>query len=1043
MRVHALQLEAFGPFAKRAFINFDALSEAGIFLLNGETGAGKTSVLDGICYALYGSLPGVRTGSKSLRSDHAAPDALPEVICEFSTGGRRFEVTRSPAWERPSKRAKSGFTTEKAQSRLRERINGVWVEKSTRNDEVGHTLLGILGLDREQFTKVAMLPQGAFAAFLRASDKDREGLLRSLFDTSDYAMTERILNERATAARAEAEDAERARSTTLAQLVADASSTLYAESESESDENGDGGLPQAAREHLAAGESAELGELLRFEVRGTRSGLAQSRERADAQLAAAQKSHVALDERATRHRQLSELGNLRQAHESHAESIAALGALLEADARAVGLLPYHQQLVDARAKVQEAHRLLAAAAAAVQSGAANELLLAREPDIAGVLDAALDSEPETSVLESLAGHGSEAAKAARAAAALIEAALPEEEELEQVRGEVLVLGESLGSLTAQQRERAARIEVINAELPMLRERHAEFAALAESAAALEAAVLAATQRRDAVLERTQAEKAQATAHTAANTARTHTLDARERVNNLITLRLEQSAAVLAQELSDGQPCLVCGSTSHPEPANLPEGELVTTDGIEAARNLLAAAEKAEEKRNAVLKKAETALDLCRGKIGELSTAAAATELASATEAHDTALASGQQQSAAEEKLHSSEIELETLKAEASAAETERQVTAAKQEAQAARIVKLETRLAKLGRPGESLSERHVLLGAGASALEGLVSAVRTCLEAGRTENAAAKLWEQKLGEISVPDTAAWRALLLDDAQRTVHQREVRAHNDEAVRIKTLAEAPGIEAARLEAAAGIGAPDDAEHAAAAQVLAAATTARDAVLSRDAVLASYGQRLEEALHTLEVLARQAGPVLERYATLKGISELVRGAGENRLKMTLSTYVLAARLESVALAATQRLLMMTGQRYSLVHDDTPKGNNKSGLGLQVLDSWTQVKRDTQTLSGGESFMASLALALGLADVIQAQSGGIDIETLFVDEGFGSLDAETLEHVMDALEKLRSGGRVIGVVSHVAEMKQRIATQLNVHKSQFGSTVSMQIGV
>ena len=174
---------------------------------------------------------------------------------------------------------------------------------------------------------------------------------------------------------------------------------------------------------------------------------------------------------------------------------------------------------------------------------------------------------------------------------------------------------------------------------------------------------------------------------------------------------------------------------------------------------------------------------------------------------------------------------------------------------------------------------------------------------------------------------------------------------------------------------------------------------------------------------------------------MADLARGLGENRLKMTLSTYVLAARLEAVALAATQRLLVMSGQRYSLVHDDSPRGNNKSGLGLQILDSWTGVRRDTQTLSGGESFMASLSLALGLADVIQHQSGGIDIETLFVDEGFGSLDAETLEQVMDALEALRSGGRVIGVVSHVADMKQRITTQLQVHKGRNGSTVSMDI--
>ena len=227
MRVHSLEIEAFGPFAKRATIDFDALSEGGIFLLNGETGAGKTSVLDGICYALYGSLPGVRQGSKSLRSDHAEASVAPEVICEFSTGGRRFEVTRSPAWDRPTKRGKNGTTTAQAQSRLREFVGGSWVEKSTRNDEVGATLSDILGLDKEQFTKVAMLPQGAFAAFLRAKDKDREDLLRSLFDTSEYALTEKVLADRFAEAKAEAEAAERNQRATVDQLVADALTTLY------------------------------------------------------------------------------------------------------------------------------------------------------------------------------------------------------------------------------------------------------------------------------------------------------------------------------------------------------------------------------------------------------------------------------------------------------------------------------------------------------------------------------------------------------------------------------------------------------------------------------------------------------------------------------------------------------------------------------------------------------------------------------------------------------------------------------------------------
>ncbi len=1057
MRVHSLQLQAFGPFAKRATIDFDALSEAGIFLLNGETGAGKTSVLDGICYALYGSLPGVRTGSKSLRSDHAAPDAVPEVICEFSTGGRRFEVTRSPAWERPSARSKNGFTTAQAQSRLRERIDGTWVEKSTRNDEVGQLLTEVLGLDREQFTKVAMLPQGAFAAFLRAKDKDREDLLRSLFDTSEYAATERILGERLTAARAEAEEAARARTTTLQALVADAETTLFAgvhdaETGKTVEDHGqdpgegtapDAGLPPEAREHLQAGEDAELGAVLRERVATTRTALGEARASAEAALAAAHKARTALDERATRHRQLAELSILRASHEDRAEEISALGALLEADARAVGLRPYHQQLLDARSKTEKAQHRLADAVSAIESGEARTALDARDPVIETLLAAAHSEEPEAQSLEALGGHAGDAAKDSRAAAALIEAALPEEAELAQARRDIDTLQEDIEAGTLKQAERSTRIQALGDQLPVLRTRNAELAALAESAPGLESAVRLATERRDAVAARTEAEKAQVTAHSAWNKARTSTLEARERVAALVALRLEQSAAALAWELVDGEPCLVCGSTTHPEPAILPEGELIGAQDIEAAQALLATAEKTEEKHRTALKQADTALDVGRGKIGELSTQEAEAELKTATDAHAQALASTGESAAAARALETAETELEALKAALASAATALEVAAARKQAEEAKATNLAARLAKLGRDGQSLTERHLALSAAAKSLETVAGAVQVRLDAGTALEDARLLWAGKLAEIGAADTAAWKELQLDDARRSTEQARVREHNDAAVRIKTLAEAPGIELARTEAAEGIGAPDEDDIEAAGQAMARGAAARDGLLAREAVLASYAARLETALERLAALAVEAGPVVERFETLKGIADLARGAGENRLKMTLSTYVLAARLESVALAATERLLAMTGERYSLVHDDTPRGNNKSGLGLQILDSWTGVRRDTQTLSGGESFMASLSLALGLADVIQHQSGGIDIETLFVDEGFGSLDAETLEEVMDALENLRSGGRVIGVVSHVADMKQRITTQLNVHKSRTGSTVSMQAGV
>jgi len=190
--------------------------------------------------------------------------------------------------------------------------------------------------------------------------------------------------------------------------------------------------------------------------------------------------------------------------------------------------------------------------------------------------------------------------------------------------------------------------------------------------------------------------------------------------------------------------------------------------------------------------------------------------------------------------------------------------------------------------------------------------------------------------------------------------------------------------------------------------------------------------------QALAQAAEEPRRKARMLAGLAETVRGAGENSYRMSLNTYVLAARLEQVASVASERLVAMSDGRYTLQHTDAKAARGaKSGLGLEVVDEWTGQRRDTSTLSGGESFMASLSLALGLADVVQHEAGGVDIETLFVDEGFGSLDEQALEQVMDALEGLRDGGRVVGLVSHVAEMKQRITSQLQVVKGRHGSSV------
>jgi exonuclease SbcC len=208
------------------------------------------------------------------------------------------------------------------------------------------------------------------------------------------------------------------------------------------------------------------------------------------------------------------------------------------------------------------------------------------------------------------------------------------------------------------------------------------------------------------------------------------------------------------------------------------------------------------------------------------------------------------------------------------------------------------------------------------------------------------------------------------------------------------------------------------------------------SRTGQLALLKPQLEDALAAV-------APLQERAGQIRHLADLANGTGgANQYKMTLSSFVLAARLEEVAAAASERLLAMTAGRYSLVHSDARKGNAKAGLSLLACDAWTGIDRDTATLSGGETFLASLALALGLADVVTAESAGTRMEALFVDEGFGTLDEDTLDEVMNVLDGLRAGGRIVGIVSHVAELRQRIPAQVRVRKGRAGSHVEVTPG-
>ncbi|MGL5862176.1 MAG: SbcC/MukB-like Walker B domain-containing protein, partial [Phycicoccus sp.] len=279
--------------------------------------------------------------------------------------------------------------------------------------------------------------------------------------------------------------------------------------------------------------------------------------------------------------------------------------------------------------------------------------------------------------------------------------------------------------------------------------------------------------------------------------------------------------------------------------------------------------------------------------------------------------------------------------------------------------------------------------------------------------------------------------LLPRAEVTALREAVTAHDSEIAAARAVLDEPEVAEALATAAPDLLTLELAAAQARRAVLAAAA-ARDATARSHAALLKVRPNVEAAC---EDVARLAA----RHTTVRDLADSVSGTGpDNTLRMRLSAFVLAARLEKVVALANERLVVLGDGRYVLEHSDERAARGaRSGLGLRVLDQWTGRSRDTASLSGGESFMASLALALGLADAVREESGGLDLGTLFVDEGFGSLDDESLEQVVTVLDGLREGGRAVGVVSHVADLRARITAQVVVRKDSGGSTVEVRTGV
>ena len=1024
MRPHRLHVTAFGAFGGTVEVCFDDLARAGLFLLHGETGAGKTTLLDALGFALYGRVPGERGKARRLRSDHAAADVPTEIQLEATLGGRRMRITRRPEQERPKRRG-GGTTTEHAKILLEESDGTAWRAVSTRAGEADDEIKDLMGMSAEQFFQVVLLPQGQFAQFLHADAKDRERLLQRLFGTDRFRAVEDWLAGRRKATAQEVREAEggiREFAARIAQVAG-----VVPEPGDDSKELGDGPkeLGDGPKE-LGDGSQAPGDEPQALPDSGWAAGLAEAAQaEAVVQEATETACRIALDQAQNRQRDAERLAE-RQRRRADAlrirdELAAAAPALddlrreLAAAARAAeaaGALTEAERTSQALARARDEQDQAAARAGAAPDATAAGLRAAGQEHVArlGRLDA-------LKALDQQAAEEDDNAAAARAAAGLLAAQLAEAEA-------ALATRQERRPLLVTERDQARQA---GHDLPAVAAGADTYRRAADDASALVTARTEARRQEQAYF-----------------TARLETSELRDRASRLREARIDGMRAELAATLADGAPCPVCGSLDHPELCEL-RGERVTREQEEAAGAASAEAADRAEVIGAQLAAADVQVTERTARLenegftapADLPTLAAeAARLA--TRAHGLA-AETAQLTAAAARLAELQAALDALDQDIATTDkllielTEQRDAELRQAAEADQrgARHRQALLAQLdGQP--DLATALAAAGEAAEALNAAADAADAAARAEQTARDARDRAEQAAAAAGFAGLEAVR-----DAQRTA---DWRATADQAIR---------DHQARAQAAAGLLADPDLD--------VALEPPADTRVAADAVEAARGE-LDEAVaahdrarHKAEQLAglapqlsarlAQLEPLAGRAAEARRLADLAAGLGANALRMTLSSFVLAARLEEVAAAASERLLKMTSGRYSLVHTDARRGGSaKSGLGLLACDTWTGVDRDTSTLSGGETFLASLALALGLADVVTAEAGGTRIEALFVDEGFGSLDEDTLEEVMTVLDGLREGGRMVGIVSHVAELRQRIPAQVRVHKGQAGSHLQVR---
>ena len=1020
MKIRWLRITGIGPFAGEHTVDFSAFEDSGLFLLDGPTGAGKSTLIDAITFALYGDVARTKDASKDrLRSNHISDSDPSEADLVFEVATGIYRVTRTPAYTPAGK--KSQRNSKSTLTRVVEDPDAPdgWrtVEPIASGPrDVGYEIPAIVGLDKDQFLQTIVLPQGKFSQFLNATSDAREQILRDIFDTQIYVDFTKALVDAAASSKRGIEERR------IAAVGAFERVRALDDALSEDVQTDAPGAENRAAEaaQLDAG-SEDPSPVMRWAddaCERAREAHAQTLRVAEtATTAARAASHTLAEGRA-----------LAEAQAEHARVSAMLTELAASEV----------SIASDRERARQARRALAVSPLDAAEASALARLEAAGDQVAALFPALSDEDSvdPASLTPEAVGALRERAQDLRDEATRtrgsLEEALAVEHSLPEVRAQI----ESLRSEREQASARIASIKAEREALPLrieqateaLRLMRADADTLPEAASTLRAinerldASMQADLLRSALLGASDELREATVAAKLANAAAADGHD----------LWIAQSASALARELEEDVPCPVCGSTEHPNPASAADGEIT--------REQVAELDQARDGAEAALRDARARhQDLVR-RIAQLNEVAGAptptleTERDRAAELVAKLEALSPQITDIEAALAQERTRLDGLTdALASARESAASLTSTLEEresALAAAVARVETEradFASLDERAAHLDERAHRAAALAGACADWDNARASLVQARRS--LAEALTEQGL------QADSWRSLLLPLPQVEALETRVAAHEKalfaahEALASERLTRAASVPAPTLESLA--------ETARKAEEDATVATRASGILEQHcAQLDAARASLERALEALALAREQAGPI-------RRLADIAAASGPENLASTpLSAWVLISRLEEVLAAANPRLAAISSGRYELVSvPDDGTASRKSGLGLAIIDHDTDALRSPRTLSGGETFYTSLALALGLADVVSAEAGGVELRTMFIDEGFGSLDSHTLSLVMAQLQALRCAGRTVGVISHVEEMATQIADQIQVRPlPEGGSTLSVR---